>query len=31
LMGRSRTLAQGGRDSLMVEMLESYKEAENQA
>lgn len=28
LMGRSRTLAQGGRDSLMVEMLESYKEAE---
>ena len=31
LMGRSRTLAQGGRDSLMVQMLESYKQAEEQA
>jgi hypothetical protein len=29
-MGRSRVLAQGGRDALMVQMLESYKEAENQ-
>ena len=27
-MQRSRTLARNGRDSLMVEMLESYKEAE---
>ena len=27
LMERSRVLAQGGRESLMVEMLESYKEA----
>jgi len=25
LMARSRTLAQGGRDSLMIQMLESYK------
>src|SRR5262249_24485579 len=31
LMERSRTLAQGGRDSLMIQMLESYKQAENQA
>jgi formate hydrogenlyase subunit 6/NADH:ubiquinone oxidoreductase subunit I len=30
LMERSRTLAQGGRDSLMIQMLESYKQAENQ-
>ena len=30
LMGRSRTLATGGRDSLITEMLESYKEAEQQ-
>jgi NADH-quinone oxidoreductase subunit I len=28
LMERSRTLAQGGRDSLMIQMLESYKEAD---
>jgi len=28
LMGRSRTLAQGGRDSLMIQMLEDYKQAE---
>src|ERR1043166_7040456 len=28
LMGRSRTLARNGRDSLMIEMLENYKEAE---
>src|SRR6476660_4429777 len=31
LMGRSRTLAQGGRDSVMVEMLESYQEAERKS
>src|SRR5215471_11067955 len=31
LMGRSHTLAQGGRDSLMIQMLESYKQAEEQA
>ncbi len=31
LMGRSRTMAQGGRDSLMVEMLESYQEAERKS
>ncbi len=30
LMDRSRTLATGGRDSLITEMLESYKEAEQQ-
>ena len=30
LMGRSRTLATGGRDSLITEMLESYKDAEQQ-
>ena len=30
LMGRSHTLAEGGRDSLMVQMLESYEEAEKQ-
>lgn len=29
LMGRSRTLAEGGRDSLMVQMLESYKAADS--
>ena len=28
LMNRSRTLATGGRDSIMTEMLESYQEAE---
>ncbi len=28
LMNRSRTLATGGRDSIMAEMLESYQEAE---
>ena len=27
-MNRSRTLATGGRDSIMTEMLESYQEAE---
>src|SRR5262245_61773427 len=31
LMERSRTLAQGGRDSVMVEMLESYQEAERKS
>ncbi|HXG20017.1 MAG TPA: NADH-quinone oxidoreductase subunit I [Methylomirabilota bacterium] len=31
LMGRSRTLAEGGRDSLMIEMLESYKAGEKRA
>ena len=31
LMGRSRTLAQGGRDSVMVEMLESYQAAERKS
>jgi NADH-quinone oxidoreductase subunit I len=31
LMGRSRTLAEGGRDSLMVEMLESYKATEQRS
>jgi len=31
LMGRSRTLAQGGRDSVMVEMLEGYKDAERKS
>ena len=31
LMGRSRTMAQGGRDSIMVEMLESYQEAERKS
>ena len=30
LMNRSRTLATGGRDSIMTEMLESYQEAEQQ-
>jgi len=30
LMGRSHTLAEGGRDSLMVQMLESYDRAEKQ-
>ena len=28
LMQRSRTLAEGGRDSLMVQMLESYQDAD---
>lgn len=28
LMGRSQTLAEGGRDSLMAQMLESYQEAD---
>jgi formate hydrogenlyase subunit 6/NADH:ubiquinone oxidoreductase subunit I len=28
LMERSRKLAAGGRDALMIELLESYKEAE---
>jgi NADH-quinone oxidoreductase subunit I len=31
LMNRSRTLAEGGRDSLMVQMLESYKDADQRA
>jgi NADH-quinone oxidoreductase subunit I len=31
LMNRSHTLAQGGRDSLMVQMLESYKDADQRA
>ncbi len=31
LMGRSHTLADGGRDSLMVQMLESYKAGEKRA
>lgn len=31
LMQRSRILAEGGRDSLMVQMLESYQEAEKDA
>src|SRR5690349_17673557 len=31
LMGRSRTLATGGRDSVMVEMLESYQAAERKS
>jgi NADH-quinone oxidoreductase subunit I len=31
LMGRSHTLAQGGRDSVMVEMLESYRAAERKS
>ena len=31
LMGRSRTLEQGGRDSVMVEMLESYQKAERKS
>jgi NADH-quinone oxidoreductase subunit I len=31
LMGRSRKLAEGGRDSLMIEMLESYKAGEKRA
>jgi NADH-quinone oxidoreductase subunit I len=30
LMGRSRTLATGGRDALMIEMLESYQDADQQ-
>ncbi len=30
LMGRSRTLAESGRDALMVEMLESYQDADQQ-
>jgi NADH-quinone oxidoreductase subunit I len=30
LMQRSRVLAQGGRDSLMVQMLESYEDADRQ-
>lgn len=31
LMNRSRTLAEGGRDSLMVQMLESYKDTDQRA
>jgi hypothetical protein len=31
LMERSRVLAEGGRDSLMVQMLESYKIGEKRA
>jgi hypothetical protein len=31
LMNRSHTLAGGGRDSLMVQMLESYKDADQRA
>jgi NADH-quinone oxidoreductase subunit I len=31
LMGRSRTLAEGGRDSLMTQMVEDYKEEEKKA
>jgi NADH-quinone oxidoreductase subunit I len=31
LMNRSRTLAEGGRDSLMLQMLESYKDADQRA
>src|SRR5262245_59168521 len=31
LMNRSRTLAEGGRDSLMVQMLESYNDTDQRA